>query len=58
MEGVGDAGGGDLDGLGVFLLEGAIFEGGVQEVDDGEREALLAVELRGGLEETYVSVGR
>ena len=49
MEGVGDAGDGDFNGLGVFFLEGAMFQGGVEEVDDGEGEALFAVELSGRL---------
>lgn len=50
VEGVGDAGGGDLDGLGVVFLEGAVFQGGIEEIDDGEGEALFAVELCGRLE--------
>ena len=44
VEGVGDAGGGDLDGFGVFRGEGAVFEGGLEEVDYGEGELLLGVE--------------
>lgn len=50
VEGVGDAGGGDLDGLGVVFLEGAVFQGGIEEIDDGEGEALFAAELCGRLE--------
>jgi len=52
VEGVGDAGGGDFDGFAVFWGEGAIFEGGGEEVNDGEGKALFRVEcgrLNGGL---------
>lgn len=44
MEGVGDAGGGDFYALGVFGGEGAVFEGGGEEVDRGEGETLSGVE--------------
>lgn len=44
MEGVGDAGGGYLDGFAVFGSESAVFEGGGEEVDYGEGEALFGVE--------------
>jgi hypothetical protein len=47
VEALGDAVAGDLDAVGVFGLERAVFERGVEEVDDGEREALARV---GGLE--------
>jgi hypothetical protein len=47
VEALGDAVAGDLDAVGVFGLESAVFERGVEEVDDGEREALARV---GGLE--------
>lgn len=50
MEGVGDAGGGDFDALCVFRGEGAVFEGGGEEVDYGEGETLFGVQggrLRG-----------
>lgn len=53
MEGFGDAVLGDFDVVGVFGLEGAVFEGGGEEVVDGEREALAGV---GGLY-SILSVG-
>lgn len=46
VEGVGDAGGGYFDGLGVFGGEGAIFERGGEEVDYGEGETLFGVKGR------------
>ena len=46
VEGVGDAGGGDFDGFAVFGGEGAVFEGGAEEVDYGEGETLFRVEGR------------
>ncbi len=58
VEGVGDAGGGDLDAFGVFGRQGAVFEGGGEEVDDGKGETLFGVEggrLVGGL--VVVGVG-
>jgi hypothetical protein len=33
----------DLDAVGVFGLEGAVFERGLEEVDDGEGKALAGV---------------
>ena len=48
MEALGNAVAGDLDAVGIFGLEGAVFERGVEEVNDGERQALAGV---GGLEE-------
>jgi hypothetical protein len=47
VEALGDAVAGDLDAVGVLGLESAILEGGVEEIDDGERQALARV---GGLE--------
>ena len=44
MEGVGDARGGYFNALGVFGGEGAVFEGGGEEVEYGEGETLLGVE--------------
>lgn len=44
VEGVRDAGGGDFDGFSIFGSEGAVFEGGLEEVDYGEGELLLRVE--------------
>jgi len=43
VEAFGDAVLGDLDAVRVFGLQGAVFEGGGEEVDDGEREALAGV---------------
>ena len=43
VEGVGDAGGGYFDGFGVFGSEGAVFEGGIEEVDYGEGQSLFRV---------------
>ena len=43
MEGVGDAGGGYFYAFGVFGRQGAIFEGGGKEVDDGKGETLFGV---------------
>lgn len=43
VEAFGDAVGCDFDRVGVFGLQGAVFEGGGEEVDDGEREALAGV---------------
>ena len=43
MEGVGDAGLGDFDGLGIFGGESAIFEGSGEEIDNGKGETLLGV---------------
>ncbi|PWY83218.1 hypothetical protein BO94DRAFT_121694 [Aspergillus sclerotioniger CBS 115572] len=48
LEGIGNAGLGDLDGFGVIGGQGAILQAGTEEVDDGERQALLG--LCGGLE--------
>ena len=44
MEGVGDAGGGYFDAFGVFGCQGAVLEGGREEVDYGEGETLFGVE--------------
>ena len=44
VEDVGDAGGGDFDGFGVLGLDGAVFEGGGEEVYNGEGELFLGVE--------------
>ena len=44
VEGVGDAGGGDFDALRVFRGQGAVFEGGGEEIDYGEGETLFGVE--------------
>lgn len=55
MEGVGDAGGGYFDALAVFGGEGAVFEGGGEEVDYGERETLFCV--KGGRLDDRVSGG-
>ena len=55
VEGVGDAGGGDFYALGVFGGEGAVFEGGGEEVDHGEGETLFGVE--GGRLDGRVSGG-
>jgi hypothetical protein len=52
VEALGDAVAGDLDAVGIFRLKRAVLEGVVEEVDYGERKALVRV---GGLEE--VSVG-
>ena len=41
FEGVGDAGLRDFDRLAVVGREGAVLEGGAEEVDDGEREPFL-----------------
>jgi len=49
VEAFGDAVGGDFDAVGVFGLEGAVFEGGGEEVDDGQREALAGVGGLGGV---------
>ena len=46
VEGVGYAGLSHFDRFAVFGGEGAVFEGGGEEVDDGEGEALFGV--RGG----------
>lgn len=43
-EGVGDTGGGYFYALGVFGGQGAVFQGGGEEVDDGEGETLFGVE--------------
>lgn len=55
MEGVGDAGGSYFYALGVFGGEGAVFEGGGEEVDYGEGETLFSVE--GGRLDGMVSGG-
>jgi hypothetical protein len=47
VEALGDAVAGDLDAVGVFSLESAVLERGVEEINDGERQALARV---GGLE--------
>ena len=52
MEALGDAVAGDLNAVGVLSLESAILEGGVEEINDGERQALARV---GGLEGLFVS---
>ena len=43
VEGVRDAGGGYLDGFGIFGSECAVFEGGIEEVNYGESEPLFGV---------------
>lgn len=43
VEGVCDAGGGYFDGFGVFRSEGAVFEGGIEEVNYGQGESLFGV---------------
>ncbi|OJJ73979.1 hypothetical protein ASPBRDRAFT_525155 [Aspergillus brasiliensis CBS 101740] len=43
LEGIGDARLGDLDGFGVVGGKGAILQAGTEEVNDGEREALLGL---------------
>ncbi|RDK48208.1 hypothetical protein M752DRAFT_12296 [Aspergillus phoenicis ATCC 13157] len=43
LEGVGDTGLGDLDGFGIVGGKGAILQAGTEEVNDGEREALLGL---------------
>jgi hypothetical protein len=48
VEALGDAVGGDFDAVGVLGLECAVLEGGVEEIDYGERQALVRV--GGGLE--------
>lgn len=55
MEGVGNAGGGYFDGLGVFGCQGAIFEGGGEEVDYSKGETLFGVE--GGRLDARISDG-
>lgn len=44
VEGVGDARSGYFDAFGVFRCQGAIFEGGGEEVNYGEGETFLGVE--------------
>ena len=41
LEGIRDAGLGDFDRFRVICSKGAVFHAGTQEIDDGEREALL-----------------
>ena len=41
LEGLGNTGYGDFDGLALVRGESAVCEGGVEVVDDGERQALL-----------------
>jgi hypothetical protein len=53
VEALGDAVAGDLDAVGVLGLESAILERSVEEIDDGERQALARV---GGLEEFVSSL--
>lgn len=48
MEALGDAVGGDLNAVGILGLECAVLEGRVEEIDYGERQALVRV--GGGLE--------
>jgi hypothetical protein len=48
VEALGDAVAGDLDAVGVLGLECAVLEGRVEEIDYGERQALVRV--GGGLE--------
>ena len=43
MEAFCDAVAGDLDAVCVFGLESAVLEGGGEEVDDGERQALAGI---------------
>ena len=43
MEAVGYAVGCDFDRVGVFGLQRAVFEGSLEEVNDGEREAFAGV---------------
>lgn len=57
MEAFGYTVGRDLDAVGVFGLEGAVLEGGLEEVDDGEREALTGIAGLWGEEEEGVSWG-
>jgi hypothetical protein len=47
VEALGDAVAGDLDAVGVLGLKSAILERSVEEINDGERQALARV---GGLE--------
>jgi hypothetical protein len=48
VEALGDAVGGDLNAVGVLGLKRAVLEGRVEEIDYGERQALVRV--GGGLE--------
>ena len=43
VEGVCDAGSGYFDRFGVFGSEGAVFEGGIKEINYGEGESLFGV---------------
>ena len=55
VEGVGDARGGDFYAFGVFGRQGTVFEGGGEEVDDGESETLFGVESSRLIELAWVS---